>query len=905
MGIDDFNILRPDRKDIKEAKENLEIVGKKLGIDISSSRIDNIFSQSKAGRNMDQKYFQLGDTFDAFQSRINDLDLDEDLVKAMYTVLDSDGTGEIEQNELDDVRALAPSLYDGINDDYDDLWYLATVTLNLSGKEASKNQDNNGVADTTEDVTPPAATHTPEVSASPEATVAPQESVTPEASVTPEVTPSNDKDGITVPGLTKDYPSKNDEVTVTTWGKKPADGGDQNDCLLRIIQNNYGKDIKYGTDEYWAIANEVMKANPEIYDSGRKIVGGTNKDSSVIYTGETIKLPNLRAEGAEPEPEAEVQDSSAPKIVPTIEGGRPVGTQEITEKDGIVTTVTKDNDGKITGTTKEYKNESGYSVSENYDANGVIKNMIQKDQYGRTASYESYDKNGNLTGGYEVAWDPNDNSPDASRMEVSLKDGKYTTKSYVKELGAWTNEIPCDQNGQLTDGYTSKVDDGGRTTIIYDQNNKPVTETHQNGNVVQYVKNYNDDGSYTVIKLDSDGKRVEETFNNEGLPLESENADFEVTMSSKDLADIANKLYFAMKGVGTDEKTVNDIILNGNYSSSELVQIMSAYEELRGTPLMEDIQGDFSGGAETKLREKLYNALQEEVNNRTEYDTNPNAKMSALADEFYKEFNSSDATGFMEKLMNSDLSDSEIVQVLTAYANDYGENPMTQITEGRAWFGKEDGYVQKIMNAYLNEVTGGKKVLSDSTPESAEASTKEVEAPELLSDRQAEVAVNKLFTAIDGWGTDEKTVNDIILNSNYTPAQLVQVMKLYNEKHGESLMSAIQGDFSGGAETKLREKLYEALQSEIDRTTTYSEKPSSKAMAIADEFYKEFQSMSATGFMSELMSDKYTNAERVQILSAYKAQYGENPITKITDWNWFGKEDGYIDTIMESYLSEL
>lgn len=109
--------------------------------------------------------------------------------------------------------------------------------------------------------------------------VKPKEVKTDPTDSTTEIKPKNSKDGKAT-------------VVVTKWGVKPSNG-DQNDCLLRIIQNNYDKNIKYGSDEYWSIANAVMKSNPKIYDSGRKIVGGTKKDSSVIYTGEKITLPTV------------------------------------------------------------------------------------------------------------------------------------------------------------------------------------------------------------------------------------------------------------------------------------------------------------------------------------------------------------------------------------------------------------------------------------------------------------------------------------------------------------------------------------------------------------------------------------------------------------------------------------
>ncbi|CAK9296555.1 unnamed protein product [Gordionus sp. m RMFG-2023] len=68
--------------------------------------------------------------------------------------------------------------------------------------------------------------------------------------------------------------------------------------------------------------------------------------------------------------------------------------------------------------------------------------------------------------------------------------------------------------------------------------------------------------------------------------------------------DDANKLYKAMKGIGTDEKTVIDIMTKR--SNKQRQEIAKIYQNLYGQSLKEAIKGDFSGTTEDILVALLY-----------------------------------------------------------------------------------------------------------------------------------------------------------------------------------------------------------------------------------------------------------------------------------------------------------
>lgn len=65
-----------------------------------------------------------------------------------------------------------------------------------------------------------------------------------------------------------------------------------NNCMSKIIKNNYGYD--YGTKEYYELVELIAKENPEIFNSGRKTANNSGKtDETYLYAGDVINLPNI------------------------------------------------------------------------------------------------------------------------------------------------------------------------------------------------------------------------------------------------------------------------------------------------------------------------------------------------------------------------------------------------------------------------------------------------------------------------------------------------------------------------------------------------------------------------------------------------------------------------------------
>ncbi len=69
----------------------------------------------------------------------------------------------------------------------------------------------------------------------------------------------------------------------------------------------------------------------------------------------------------------------------------------------------------------------------------------------------------------------------------------------------------------------------------------------------------------------------------------------------------ANRLYEAMKGLGTDDEQVA-AILDSGLSDTDLIKVMEIYNEAHGS-LIKDIDGDFSGKTQDKYEELFATAL--------------------------------------------------------------------------------------------------------------------------------------------------------------------------------------------------------------------------------------------------------------------------------------------------------
>lgn len=380
-------------------------------------------------------------------------------------------------------------------------------------------------------------------------------------------------------------------------------------------------------------------------------------------------------------------------------------------------------------------------------------------------------------------------------------------------------------------------------------------------------------------------------------------------LSDRDAGSLAAELYTAMKGLGTDEATVNRIILESGYNAADLVKIMDAYEGKYGDTLMSWIQDDFSGSEETPLREALYGATAQMALETTGWkstDDIPN-NIADKADSLYSVLEHGNDDKAMKEF--DQLSDSEKTQIMLAMDLLHPDkSAMTRVTQNVYGPGKEDKYVDHILTAMKNVGKENINVKSDTTDTTAENTVQE-QAPEFsarttISDRDAGSAAAELYTAMKGLGTDEDTVNRILLEKGYNSADIVKIMDAYQDKYGESLMSWIQDDYSGTEETLLRETLYSAAAQQAALSVGWKSTDDipSNIADKADSLYSVLEHGNDDKAMKEF--DKLPDSEKSQIMLAMEILHPDkSAMTRVTQ-NVYGagKEDKYVDHIINSLI---
>jgi len=207
----------------------------------------------------------------------------------------------------------------------------------------------------------------------------------------------------------------------------------------------------------------------------------------------------------------------------------------------------------------------------------------------------------------------------------------------------------------------------------------------------------------------------------------------------------AKKLNKAMKGLGTDEKSLNEVM--GNRTKAQLLEIAKVYEQEYKTTLIKDIKGDTSGDYERLLVGLL--------------STIPQAKCALL------KFATKGA-GTAEKYLIDVYAPSSNAEILDVYQHD-----------------------PTAIAAVLNDISNGDfdKVIKTLMK------AKRDESPHVNDSEVAKVAEQFYKAGEAKLGTDEDTFTAIICG--HSVEFLKQLSKVYAEKHKHTLEQAIKKETSG------------------------------------------------------------------------------------------------------------
>lgn len=150
----------------------------------------------------------------------------------------------------------------------------------------------------------------------------------------------------------------------------------------------------------------------------------------------------------------------------------------------------------------------------------------------------------------------------------------------------------------------------------------------------------------------------------------------------------------------------------------------------------------------------------------------------------------------------------------------------------------------------------------------------------------------------------DKAMNEL-LSGNYTSADIVMIMRAYEEGSNKSLMSDIQGTMSGKKETQLRELLYGAALDEASLKMNWREPNDvpSAIMDLAKEYNQAFRSGNAKEYLREEFANLSEETKAQVILAAQKMNSGTNLMEQLTSKTYApGVENKYVNDIINSLL---
>nr|ANW06232.1 annexin B1 [Neobenedenia melleni] len=248
-----------------------------------------------------------------------------------------------------------------------------------------------------------------------------------------------------------------------------------------------------------------------------------------------------------------------------------------------------------------------------------------------------------------------------------------------------------------------------------------------------------------------------------------------VGRSDFDAETLAKELNDAMKGCGTDEKSLVSII--GSCDWDQRIEIASEYKSLFGNDLEEDLSDELSGNFKFLVKICFMHKSQ------------------------------LDAYSMYKAMKGMGTDEDTIVEVLCSLTNDEVENLKTsygELLESKGKSGRTlesdikselGGFLERVCIALLQ---GMRKEPTDEELDSAMDGNLQAIFNEGLAREQAQ----QLYDAGENkWGTDEATFLQILARESCW--QLQAISTVYEELSGKTLLDAIKSEFSGKSEKAL------------------------------------------------------------------------------------------------------
>jgi hypothetical protein len=222
----------------------------------------------------------------------------------------------------------------------------------------------------------------------------------------------------------------------------------------------------------------------------------------------------------------------------------------------------------------------------------------------------------------------------------------------------------------------------------------------------------------------------------------------------------ASEIYRAVKGMGTNEDTLNEIL--GSRSNYRLSEIKKTYQKMFGEDLEDRIKGETSGHYEKLLISML----------QAKRDESSNINTSQVQQDVVDLYNAGENKwGTDESIFNRIFvmrSPTHLYHLNLKYQESYGKDLLT-VVDGE-FSGNLKALLRTILHAHINP---------------------------------ADYFADRIYTACKGWGTNDQNLIRAIITID--EAFLSQVKTIYPTKYKMTLEDQIRGETSGEYQTLLLE----------------------------------------------------------------------------------------------------